>query len=130
MKSFLIHFLYKTFPYLLIINSIALVLFFLVKKSDFFSLFIINTIISLFFYSTTGIFFSYTLKLAQNTPSKFINGYMIISVFKLLLYLLVLILTLVFFKKQIKILLITYALNYFVFSILELKMVYKILKKL
>lgn len=131
MKSSFLLFLRKALLWLILIN-LAMVMFFFIVRSqqNFLYTSLIGLVLSLFFYLTSAGFYAYTLKLGTVKPAKFVNGYMILSIAKLLLYLLVLVVCLFFFKDYLKIFLILYVINYLVFTIFEVVLVTKSLKSI
>ncbi|HOK98327.1 MAG TPA: hypothetical protein PLD12_04260 [Bacteroidales bacterium] len=86
--------------------------------------------LSLFFYFTSAAFYALTIRLGSVAPTKFVNGYMMISIAKLLLYLLILLFCLFLFKAHLKTFLLIYALNYLLFTVIEVVLVTKSLKNL
>jgi hypothetical protein len=123
-------FLLKSLLFTAILNLLAFIFLYIYTKQLLSLSFSVFFIFSIFFYLSTGIFFHYTIKLSTTNPSKFVNGYMFLSIAKLLAYLVIIVLIVLLFRNHSKILLITYLINYLAYTIQEVVYVVKSLKKI
>jgi|YelNatPaOPRAMG01_1025707.scaffolds.fasta_scaffold199608_2 hypothetical protein len=132
MKATFIYFLRKALPAFILFNFVTGGLMILIFHLWYplWKFLLTQLLVSIFFYVTSAGFYAYTIKLGTISPTKFVNGYMILSIAKLLIYLLALLLCLYIFRSQLKMFLIQYMLNYLFFTIFEIILVTRALKKL
>ena len=81
------------------------------------------------FYTVTLLFHYFVLKAGQEKSAKFINYYMIATMFKIFIYLVYLSIFLFFHKQHARPFLITFLVLYFLFTFFEIRMLLLQFKK-